>query len=157
MKNPEEIKQLAQTRLEEAEILCQNGKFDGAYYLAGYSIELTLKARLCEKLEIDNLFDYSDKQDEDVNVIRKNFKTHDISQLLIFCGLFKKLQRDKAHNSSLMKTCGDFIAPSNKNNKWSEQVRYSFSIGGQFKEIFVTDFIALLKNPQGLLEWIKNN
>ena len=157
MKNPTEIKKLAQTRLEEAEILCQAGKYDGAYYLAGYSIELTLKARICEKLEIDNLFDDSDKQDENINAVRKNFKTHDISQLLIFCGLFKKLQRDKALNRVLMKTYGDFIAPSNKNNKWSEQVRYSFAIGGTFKEIFVKDFITLLKDQQGLLEWIKNN
>ncbi len=157
MKNPAEIQKLAITRLEEAEILCQAGKYDGAYYLAGYSIELTLKARICEKLEIDNLFDDSDKKDENINTVRTKFKTHDISQLLIFCGLFKKLQRDKALNKILMQTYADFIAPSNKDNKWSEQVRYHFAIGGQLKGVFVQDFIALLKDQQGLLEWIKNN
>lgn len=157
MKNPAEIKKLAATRLEEAEILCKEGYWDGAFYLAGYSIELTLKARICEKLEIDNLFDDSDKKDENINAIRTKFKTHDISQLLIFCGLFKKLQREKIHNSILMKTYADFIAPSNKDNKWSEQVRYSFAIGGQLKRIFVQSFITLLKDQQGLLEWIKNN
>lgn len=155
MKNPTEIKKLAQTRLEEAEILCHAGKYDGAYYLAGYSIELTLKARICEKWDIDDLFDESNKAIADG--FRRKIKTHDIAELLIFCGLSKKLQREKARNRILMKTYADFIAPTDKNNKWSDQVRYSLAIGGSLKEIFVKDFITLLKDQQGLLEWIKNN
>jgi len=36
MINPIEIKRLARERLDEAEILFQNNKTDGAFYLAGY-------------------------------------------------------------------------------------------------------------------------
>lgn len=57
MTNPKEIKDLAKQRLTEAEILLKNGMCDGAFYLAGYSVELTLKAKICERLGIPNLFD----------------------------------------------------------------------------------------------------
>jgi hypothetical protein len=36
MKLAEQIKNLAYERLEEAVILCDNEKFNGAFYLAGY-------------------------------------------------------------------------------------------------------------------------
>lgn len=57
MKTIAEIKQLSKLRLEEAEILCIAGKYDGAFYLAGYSVELMLKAKICENFDMDNLFD----------------------------------------------------------------------------------------------------
>lgn len=67
MTNPEEIKKLAFQRLKEAEILYKNEMYDGAFYLAGYSVELILKAKICERLGIPNLFDETNK---DVNSIK---------------------------------------------------------------------------------------
>ena len=46
MENIHEILKLATERLEEAQILYENNKPDGAFYLAGYSVELTLKAKV---------------------------------------------------------------------------------------------------------------
>ena len=60
MTNLFEIKQLAWQRLEEAKILSSNNMCDGAFYLAGYSVELMLKAKICERLGIPNLFAESD-------------------------------------------------------------------------------------------------
>jgi HEPN domain-containing protein len=40
MNSSQEIKQLANLRLAEARILLEAGKYDGAFYLAGYSVEL---------------------------------------------------------------------------------------------------------------------
>lgn len=56
MKTVAHIKELAKTRLEEAKILCAAGKYDGAFYLAGYSVELMLKAKICEHFDIDDLY-----------------------------------------------------------------------------------------------------
>ncbi len=39
-----EFQALAETRLEEAKALLDAGKWDGAYYLAGYAVEFALKA-----------------------------------------------------------------------------------------------------------------
>lgn len=61
MTNPPEIIKLAWQRLNEAEILCNNKMFDGAFYLAGYSVELMFKAKICDRLGIPNLFDEQHK------------------------------------------------------------------------------------------------
>jgi HEPN domain-containing protein len=61
MKNPIEIRELAIQRLAEARILLNNGMCDGAFYLAGYSVELSLKSRICEKFGIPNLLDDNSK------------------------------------------------------------------------------------------------
>ncbi len=56
MINPQEIEKLAWQRLEEAKILYENKMFDGAFYLAGYSVELMLKSKICNRMGIPNLF-----------------------------------------------------------------------------------------------------
>lgn len=43
-------KQLSEQRLEEAKALLSNRKYSGAYYLAGYVIELALKGCYCKKV-----------------------------------------------------------------------------------------------------------
>ena len=81
MTNPEEILKLATQRLEEAKILYQNGMYDGAFYLAGYSVELTLKAKICERLGIPNLFDEANTDTNSIkgiSEIRKTLKTHNL-------------------------------------------------------------------------------
>lgn len=106
MTNPDEIRSLARQRLSEAEILYQNGKYDGAFYLAGYSVELTLKAKICERLGIPNLFDetHSDTNSiKGISEIRKTLKTHNLFTLLIFSGLKVKFDNDKATRIDLAK------------------------------------------------------
>jgi len=39
-----EIRNLADKRLEEANLLLQNGFHEGAFYLAGYAVELMLRS-----------------------------------------------------------------------------------------------------------------
>jgi HEPN domain-containing protein len=46
-----ELKALAELRLEEAEALFEAGCYNGAVYLAGYVVELALKARICRLLD----------------------------------------------------------------------------------------------------------
>lgn len=48
MPTHEELKKLAKTRLIEAKALLDNELYDGARYLAGYVIELALKARVLQ-------------------------------------------------------------------------------------------------------------
>lgn len=57
MNTPEEIKKIARLRLREAKLLTENNLLDGAFYLAGYSVELMLKAKTCEHFGVPNLFD----------------------------------------------------------------------------------------------------
>ncbi len=51
-----EFQQLAEARLEEAKTPLDAGKWDGAYYLAGYAVELALKASIIKKLMATDAF-----------------------------------------------------------------------------------------------------
>lgn len=152
MTNPKEIKELALQRLKEADVLFQNKMCDGAFYLAGYSVELILKAKICERLGIPNLFDEKNTDAnsiEGIGEIRKPLKTHNLFTLLIFSVLKIKFDIDKAANKSLAK------ANSLLFSAWSEQVRYKPC--GHTKEEDVKNLINLLGSANGLLSWIENN
>ena len=81
MKNPVEIRNLARQRLHEAEILFSHGKSDGAFYLAGYAAELSLKAKICERLGIPNLLDDSIPDPGETKGIYEIRKKHPNAQL----------------------------------------------------------------------------
>jgi hypothetical protein len=61
MKSPQEIQSIAGLRLEKAELLFANAKFDGAFYLAGYAVKLHFKAKICTLLQIDDFFSIAPK------------------------------------------------------------------------------------------------
>ena len=56
--NKVELETLSETRIREAELLFNDDKFGGAYYLAGYSIECALKACICKQVKE---FDFPNK------------------------------------------------------------------------------------------------
>lgn len=147
MNTSEEIKRLADLRLEEAEILLDNNKTNGAFYLLGYTIELYLKYKICKVLNIDDLFD------ERCTLKRyfegKNpFFSHDLNTLLVFSGLKSKFDEAKSENIILLKTTSLLL------DAWSEKSRYD--IHPKNSEDVRTS-IELLKNEKGLLSWIQNN
>jgi hypothetical protein len=147
MNTSEEIKNLADLRLEEAQILLENGKTNGAFYLLGYTVELNLKYKICKMLNIDDLFD------EKCNLKkyfdgRNPFFSHDLNTLLVFSGLKRKFDEDKSNNKMLFKTTSLLI------DVWSEKSRYDIQPKNS-KD--VQDAIELLKNENGLLSWILKN
>jgi hypothetical protein len=152
MTSPLEIKKLAKQRLEEAEILFKAGKCDGAFYLAGYSVELMLKAKICDRLGIPNLFDETNAASNSINgigEIRKALKTHNLFILLIFSGLKIKFDEDKATNKHLG------IANSLLFNSWNENARYKPC--GHMADKDVEKLITLLSGDNGILSWIEKN
>jgi len=153
MKAAEEIKRLAFERLQEAVILCDNGKYDGAFYLAGYSIELMLKAKVCEQWDIPSLFD-ENYQTHGISEVRRAIKTHDIAVLLIFSGLKAKFDLAKSINKELM-GLNTLLFTTSGRCLWNEQVRYQVP-GSQSPENVIA-FIAFLQHEEGLLQWINKN
>ncbi len=89
-----ELKELARTRLKEAKTLYDSGLYDGASYLAGYVIELALKARICKILDL-NVY-------PETGEIARSFKTHKLDDFIRLAGLQRKFDRAKASNPSLL-------------------------------------------------------
>ena len=133
-----ELKNLCRIRLKEVKALYENNLYDGAFYLAGYVIELALKARICKILELDY---------PDTGPISKSFKTHKLNELLKLGGLYKKFE-DELNNNPTFKLNWSLIL------SWNEQYRYQPT--GNYQKTDVQDLIDAIENPNnGILTWIK--
>lgn len=80
MQDPIAIRNIAKLRIAEARVLTDHGQPDGAFYLAGYAVELALKARIAEKLGLPWLFGEAAMKPTDnfngLNELRSLLKTH---------------------------------------------------------------------------------
>ena len=137
-----ELKKLSKNRLEEAKILHKNGFYDSAIYIAGYSIELALKAVICKKLEWHEFTPKNLRNDT-----AKVFRIHDLLVLAILGGVWSKIETETITNPSF-KTNWDIIS------KWSESQRYE-AIGTN-SETKSREFIEAIENPtNGVLSFLK--
>ncbi len=75
------LRSIAEARLEDARQLLATGRFDGAAYLCGYTVELTLKARIVETLGWEG-FPETAREFQPYQSLR----THNLQVLLTFTG-----------------------------------------------------------------------
>ena len=115
MNSQADIVALADAKYREAECLLNNNFFDGAFYLAGYTVELLLKAKVCKTLGIHDFFMFDTKKAKPETY--KPFKAHDYSQLLILSGIYTELDTELNNN---LKFKGHWSIVSS----WNEGSRY---------------------------------
>jgi HEPN domain-containing protein len=136
--NKADFEQLADVRIEEAKILLDQGKFDGAYYLAGYAIECALKACIAK---LTNQHDFPpDKKFVDACY------THDIDKLVEKAGL--KTNRDA--DAIADKDLADYWQLA---KDWTEQSRYHRKQQVDAENLFE----AINDSQHGVLQWIKRH
>lgn len=90
---------IAETRLEDANVLLTNDRLDGAAYLCGYAVELALKARICRTL---NWAGFPEKRSEFENLA--SFKTHKLDVLLSLSGQEQRIKTDNFSEWSAVAT-----------------------------------------------------
>lgn len=129
-----QLKNLALLRRREAQVLFQANLHDGARYLAGYVVELALKARICRLLDFE---EYPDTGD-----FRRLYATHDLDQLLKLSGLSRKmsLQEDALFKSWSVAAL------------WKPERRYD--VPGSTKREDIQD---ILNAVDKVLTWIKKH
>jgi HEPN domain-containing protein len=76
-----ELDGIAAARLEDAKALLAAGRFDGATYLCGYAVEVSLKARICRVL---NWSEFPSSGGE--FQAYRSFQTHELDVLLRLSG-----------------------------------------------------------------------
>jgi HEPN domain len=81
MLSTKDLRAIARARLRDAQVLMKAKRFDGAFYLCGYAVELALKARICRTLKWRG-FPESDKDFKGL----QSLKSHDLEVLLKFSG-----------------------------------------------------------------------
>lgn len=136
IKTKAEFQQLAEERLDEAKALLDLEKWHGAYYLAGYAVELALKACIIKMLMTTDAF--PDKG------FSSNCYTHSIDKLVSLAKL-----------DNVRKTATQ-LDPDLETNwsltlDWSEEKRYHWIEEREADEIFT----AISDDAHGVLPWIK--
>jgi HEPN domain-containing protein len=130
-----DLQALANARLRDAEILLQNRRFDGAYYLAGYAVECAIKACVAKKTQ---RYDFPDRN------LALDVYVHDLTKLLKPAGLDQVWQRELNLDPELNVRWGVV-------KDWTEQSRYETQARQTAK-----DMVEAVGGAQGILECIKN-
>ncbi len=156
MDSPTAIFAIAEWRLAEADALRRANLYEGAIYLAGYGVELILKAKICQRLNIPNLFDDGFVRSAGRQVMgidfrvgaefRKFYLVHDIAKLLLLTGLQDRFLADREADTSgqLTKARTDIVEA-----KWSEELRY-LAAGTKTKD----ESLAFLEAVNQFRAWI---
>ena len=135
--NRKDLQILAQTRLAESKALLRAGLPDGAYYLAGYSVECALKACIAKDTR---RHDFPDR--DTVNKIY----THDLEKLVAAAKLEDE-RREQAKKDPVFRGNWDVV------KQWSEQTRYR----RHDREIARKLVEAIGHREHGILAWIKRH
>jgi HEPN domain-containing protein len=85
--SPTDLSQIALARVKDAEALLRAKRFDGAVYLTGYSVELSLKARVCRTLRWAG-YPQTNAEFESL----RTFRTHDLDLLLRLSGCESRIK-----------------------------------------------------------------
>jgi hypothetical protein len=134
--NKADLEELASIRIKEAGILLTADCYQGAYYLAGYALECTLKACIAKQVKE---FDFPDKK------LANDSYTHKLADLVITAGLKQKLAEQEKQNKEFKLNWSVVI-------EWSEESRYKFAITKQEAHDL---FAAITDNESGILPWLK--
>jgi HEPN domain-containing protein len=128
-----QLQELARLRLKEAEALHGAGFYDGSVYLAGYAVELALKARICRLLRIP-------EYPQQLN----SFKVHDLDQLKVLAGLTDAISITK--NKDLFDNWSKAV-------NWDPEQRYEKS--GTYNAATAKVILdSIRQKPNGVLTWL---
>lgn len=135
--NKTDLEILATIRLQEAQALLSAECYSGAYYLAGYVLECTLKACIAKNVRA---FDFPNKH------LANECYTHNLANLLRTANLKEALiQREKVND--------DFQLNWSIANQWSEEARYRTNIE---KQEAIDLLNAITHDSSGILPWLRN-
>ena len=132
-----DLEALSAVRIREATLLFQSKLYSGAYYLAGYAVELAIKACIAKHIRTGVIPDRSF-----VNRIYR----HNLDDLLGLAGLKEALNNDIKTDPQLGGNWG--VACD-----WSEESRYS-----AWDAVNATALILAIDDPNhGILQWLKKH
>lgn len=132
-----DLEALAATRLDDAVLLFQAGRVSSAYYLAGYAVELALKACIAKAFQPDVIPD---------KAFVLEIYTHSLEKLLGTAGLTMQFAADSRADPQLAAAWG--VA-----SKWTEASRYSL-----WDAITAGSLIAAIADQNhGVFQWVKKH
>lgn len=130
-----DLETLAETRLADAAQLFGGARYSGAYYLAGYAVELAIKACIADVFQADVIPERSF-----VNAVH----THKLDDLLALADVRQELQEDMRADAGLAAAWG--VA-----SQWNEAARYAL-----WDQVAAAGMIRAVGDERhGVLQWLK--
>lgn len=134
--NKDDLETLADIRVVEAKALLDIGKYEGAYYLAGYSLECAIKACIAKQVRE---YDFPNK-----DLAHKSHQ-HKLTELLGVAGLKQRLNEKENEDE-------DFKLNWAVVKDWTVESRYECAI----EETKAIDlYTAVSDTNSGVLIWLK--
>ncbi len=121
-----ELKIMAGHRLDEGQLLYDNGFFAGSFYMTGYAVEFGLKSIISKNLGVE-IFDGGVPRDQ-----VRSFHVHNLPTLIVLAGLRPTLDNDIANNQVLYQAW-------NRVTTWNETKRYEYGCNPQTAREFLND------------------
>lgn len=131
-----DCRRLSLVRLEDAQVLLSAKRFGAAYYVAGYSIELALKAVIATRFLANDI--------PDPNFVR-HIHTHLSDNLIGLAGLRDELARRSAESQQFAGNWGVV-------KEWTPESRYE-AIDQVAAEVLIR---AIVHENEGILPWIRS-
>jgi HEPN domain-containing protein len=132
-----DLEALADTRLDDAVHLFRATRYSAAYYLAGYAVELGIKACIASLFQANVIPEKSF-----VNAVY----SHKLDELLGLAGIKRQLQDDMKNDAVLSAAWG--VA-----SKWNETSRYE--MWDQFAAASMIQAVG--DQNHGVLQWLKKH
>lgn len=129
------LQRLAERRLREGQTLLDAGHHSGAYYLAGYAVELALKACIANQFKAEAIPDWPYFRDA---------RTHKLLDLVGLAGLQTELREVRSKDA-------EFDLNWEAVSNWKTDSRYE-----ETSAALVEQFMEALENPDhGVMRWIR--
>jgi HEPN domain-containing protein len=130
------LQNLAELRLQDAAALLNAGRWDAAYYMAGYCIECALKACAAKRF-LQHVVPERD--------LTNKFYTHDFNKLVEIAGLLGAL-------NDRQKIDVEFRFNWNLVSAWNESKRYDIGMSeGESRAML----LAVSDKDSGVLTWLR--
>lgn len=133
----ENLQSLSEARLSDAILLLENKRFSSAYYLAGYAVELALKACVSRQFRQDEI--------PDKDLIKKVL-THEFPQLVALAGLSTLLTNEQKGDATFQAYWGIV-------NEWKSDARYDIIEPISAQQLL----LAIADAQHGVMQWIKRH
>ena len=135
--NRRDLQKMAEGKFADAVLLFQNQRHASAYYLAGYAVELAIKAVIAKQIVAETI--------PDRQIINRVF-THKLDDLMGLGGLLVRLKEQFRKDPSFQANWGIV-------SNWSVESRYEIIDPFQAAEM-----LQAVGDPEhGILQWLKTH
>ena len=148
--NQAELRQMAEERVKDAKALLDGGRWEFAYYAAGYAIECALKSCILARM-IYTAWVFEEKWKA------QECLTHDPDELVRLAGLIPERNAKLAASAAAAAAAGGPPGGAFTVNwgivvLWKVESRYAAKTEAEARALYA----AITDDPDGVLQWIKN-